>query len=720
MVKPLIFLICLSFSSFVAAQDTLTLVTYNALRFSSDNTARAEYFRTVFDYIKPDIILLNELESEGGLNTMLALAFNYNNQEFSRGSLPSRSGLKSGLIYRNSAADLIVEKFIPTELRHINGYTLSLKKAHGNVPLITFFTGHLKAGDSEDEAEQRWREISELARYIDDKDDDYHYVVSGDFNIYGPSEKAYLLLRDSLQVNLVDPLWDSQKPWERNKSSFVNIYTQSTRTQYLPDGGATGGLDDRFDYLLFSHQFFSNPDIKILDDSYQPVGNDGQHFNQALTDGANNAVPENIAAALYGASDHLPVVTKLIYTSKTSTSPVAFAGTDMVAEPNDEITLDGSGSYDSNGIIVDYLWAKSSGPVLIFNDSTLENPTFSVPDVKKTTVWTFKLKVTDNDGETGTDFVNIKVNYSGPVSIADVQTSTLTGFGEDCYPSPRAGEILEVAGIVTGIVPGEEFPKFFIQDTLNSEWGGLFVYGESNFITPSVGDEVLLKGLVSEYYGLTELKNIQNIDIISTKNLSGAITIDVAHLQGACTVWGEALEGMLVQLVNVNVSRTANQYNEWRVKDWSGSCLVDDYLYEGEWPNPQLGESFVSIKGVVTYSFGEYRLLPRNENDFNEPVTAVFSDTPAEFLILNNYPNPFNPVTTVQFSLDKSTNLQLEIFDIRGRKVKTLLKEFIYSGIHEAVWRGRDDNENILPAGIYFARLKTSERAQNHKMIFLK
>ncbi|MEE8335106.1 MAG: endonuclease/exonuclease/phosphatase family protein [Candidatus Neomarinimicrobiota bacterium] len=694
-------------------------MTYNLLRFSGENTVRAEHFRTVFDYIKPDIVLLNELESEEGLNTLLDIAFNHTSPGFSRGNLPAGGGLKSGLIYRNSVIDLIEENFIPTELRHINGYTLSLKQAHVNVPEITIFTGHLKAGNSENEAEQRWREISALKRHVENKYTGNHYIVSGDFNIYGPHEKAYLLLKDSMLVDLVDPLWDSLRPWSRNESSFAEFYTQSTRTQSLPDGGASGGLDDRFDYLLFSNRFFSNADIKMLKESYTSLGNDGRHFNLALIDGANGVVPDSIAAALYAASDHLPVVAKLVYTSKTSTSPVADAGMDQIAESSDNIILDGSNSYDPNGNIVKYLWALAAGPSITFSDSTSEKAVLILPEVKKTTLWTFKLTVTDNDGETGIDFVDVKINYKGPVSITDIQTSYDIGYGEDCYPSPRAGEIIEVGGIVTAVRPDKKSPHFFIQDASDTEWAGLFVYVDEGFTAPAVGDEVLLRGLVSEYFGLTEIKDIRSFDVISKKNLSEVITINAGLLQGSCSTWGEALEGMLVQVVNVSVSRTSNQYNEWEIQDWSGSCLVDDYLFEGEWPAPQLGENF-SIKGVVTYSFGEYRILPRNMDDFNEPLTAVSSGPPREFFILNNYPNPFNPLTTVQYSVDKPRPVILEIFDINGRKVNTLINGYVEMGSHEVIWRGRDVNGSILPAGLYFARLSMEGKVQNHKMILLK
>jgi hypothetical protein len=72
----------------------------------------------------------------------------------------------------------------------------------------------------------------------------------------------------------------------------------------LGDGGSTGGMDDRFDFILVSAPMVE----KVESGSYMAYGNDGNHFNQDINSGSNSAVSAEIANALHAASDHLPVV----------------------------------------------------------------------------------------------------------------------------------------------------------------------------------------------------------------------------------------------------------------------------------------------------------------------------------------------------------------------------------------------------------------------------
>jgi endonuclease/exonuclease/phosphatase family metal-dependent hydrolase len=700
------------------AQDTLTVMTYNLLHFSGGES-RVQYFKTIFDYVQPDLILLNELEDESGLQHLLDKALNTSGTEFAAAPLPSSQYMKNGLIYRKDAFSLVDHVFISTYLRAISGYTLALNHAHQNVPSFSIFTMHLKASDGTTNADQRWEEARRLADYIDQQGSDFQYIVGGDFNLYGPDEKAYKLLTDSMNIDLVDPVGY----WQRNDGTFADKYTQSTRDGYLSDGGSTGGLDDRFDFLLFSHQFIStNPDLRYLEGSYQSVGNDGQHFNQSINNGNNLIVPDNIADALYYASDHLPVIAKIIYTTKTTTSPVAYAGADQTASIGSVVTLSADQSYDPNGTIVSYLWEQTAGPAVSLSGASSSQATFTVPEVQRTTTWTFKLTVTDNDGETGMDYVNVTVPITGAIDLSEIQYTTDPGIGNDCFPSPLAGQVVEVEGVVTGVRPNPDYPNFFIQDPERQSWGGLYVYVTKGYPAPQRGDRLSLKGNLSEYYGLTELKNIQSSEVLATDQLVEPVTITASTLAGGCTSWGEPLEGMLVRLIQVDVTVPSNQYGEWQVSDWSGTCMVDDYLYSGDWPTPSVGEHFTSLKGVVTYSYGEYKILPRDTNDFHlNDSLAVVPDIPQNFKILSNYPNPFNPVTTIEFQLDRTTTGELVIYDLSGRRLVQLWNGPINRGIMNQVqWTGRDGEGNLLPGGIYFARLKAGSIILNRKMVLLK
>jgi len=700
--------------SFLYSQDTLTIMNYNVLRFNGNTTVRAKHIKSVVDFVKPDIVILEEIEHQSGIDLLLTDVFNVDSTNFMGGPLPSTQWMKNGIIYNQSKLDLTSHKFVSTVLRDISGYTLSIKNAHSNVSPFTIFGAHLKASDTQDDSDQRWLEAKELYKYISQMDSNYHYIMAGDFNVYGSDEPAYKLLVDSMSVDLEDPIGH----WVRNESAHVEKFTQSTRTSQLNDGGASGGLDDRFDFILFSDHFTSkDPDMKYLEGSYKVIGNDGNHFNQSIVDGGNSVVPDSIAEAIYLASDHYPVVAKVVFTSKSSTSPVAHAGGDMMAAIGDTITLDGAKSYDPNGSIISYNWNQSSGPAVIIQDSTATRASFIIPKVNRTSNFIFQLKVIDNDGETSTDHVKITVEIKGGYTPYDIQFTKEIGVGEDCYPSEFEGQNVEVTGVVTAVRPDQDYPNFFFQDPNKKEWAGMFIYIDKGYSAPSVGDLVILKGDIAEYYGMTEMKNISSTTILSSGNEIEPVKLNAALISGSCSEWAEKYEGMLVRLVDVLVSQTADENGHWIVSDITGSVIIDSYLYVGDFPKPELRTHYTSITGIVHYTYGEYKLMPRNSNDFNAPFAAV-KEIPENFEMMINYPNPFNPTTIIEFSIKESNFVQLDVIDIHGRNVATLISGIPLS--KKLIWNGKNDLGQMVPAGIYFARLKTSSTVMTQKMILLK
>jgi len=99
-------------------------------------------------------------------------------------------------------------------------------------------------------------------------------------------------------------------PGNWNQSTYSEYHTQSTRTRAIGDGGATGGLDDRFDMILNSTGITQEGKIKYIPGSFVAVGNDGNHYNDSINQRPNTSVPDSIADALYYTSDHLPVYAK--------------------------------------------------------------------------------------------------------------------------------------------------------------------------------------------------------------------------------------------------------------------------------------------------------------------------------------------------------------------------------------------------------------------------
>jgi hypothetical protein len=87
---------------------------------------------------------------------------------------------------------------------------------------------------------------------------------------------------------------------------------------------------------------------------------------------------------------------------------------------------------------------------------------------------------------------------------------------------------------------------------------------------------------------------------------------------------------------------------------------------------------------------------------------------------LTNYPNPFNPTTTIEFSIQNDNNVELSIFNIKGQKVKTLINEELQKGKHTAIWSSFDDNNKPVSSGIYLYKIKVGKQELVKRMLLLK
>ena len=85
-----------------------------------------------------------------------------------------------------------------------------------------------------------------------------------------------------------------------------------------------------------------------------------------------------------------------------------------------------------------------------------------------------------------------------------------------------------------------------------------------------------------------------------------------------------------------------------------------------------------------------------------------------------NYPNPFNPITNIQYDLPAAINVKIDIYDIRGRKVKSLLNQHQEAGFKSIQWNALNDLGERLGSGMYFYRIETSDFNKTKKMILLK
>jgi hypothetical protein len=96
---------------------------------------------------------------------------------------------------------------------------------------------------------------------------------------------------------------------------------------------------------------------------------------------------------------------------------------------------------------------------------------------------------------------------------------------------------------------------------------------------------------------------------------------------------------------------------------------------------------------------------------------------PRAFHLSQNFPNPFNPSTTIEYEIPDGSNsipVALSIYDIRGRLIRTLVREETSPGQYQVHWDGRDDRAQAVSSGVYLYRLGAGERVESRKMILLK
>jgi hypothetical protein len=116
----------------------------------------------------------------------------------------------------------------------------------------------------------------------------------------------------------------------------------------------------------------------------------------------------------------------------------------------------------------------------------------------------------------------------------------------------------------------------------------------------------------------------------------------------------------------------------------------------------------VIVTGLVDYSYSQYKIQPRNDEDICSPGEAGIGDRPKPSrLALSVRPNPMLDGGTVRFALPSAGNVDLKIYNVKGEVVKALAGGRIDAGEYTMAWDGTNARGNRVSSGIYFLRLET-------------
>jgi len=334
--KTVLAVLLLAMASDSTAQDTLRMMTYNILNFSGSSSDRIDELRMIMRNVQPDLVVNQEVIDQAAVNNILAQVFRQMDPDWEAASFVNGPDTDNACFYLSSRLTLVSQRQIATPLRDFSEYVFSNAAMGGEQ--FRMYSGHLKASSGSDNEQRRLAEAEVLRGELDDLPAGSMFMFCGDFNLYSSFEPAYQLLLglgDNPNGRLLDPI---NRPGAWNNSvSFAEIHTQSPRTASF-GGGATGGMDDRFDFILASAAWMDTIGSYVIPSTYHAVGNDGLHFNQAINDGTNQAVPDSVADALHDCADHLPVAVDVVLRSSgtpvSPTVPIVVSPVLMHCYPN--------------------------------------------------------------------------------------------------------------------------------------------------------------------------------------------------------------------------------------------------------------------------------------------------------------------------------------------------------------------------------------------------
>jgi endonuclease/exonuclease/phosphatase family metal-dependent hydrolase len=658
-------------------------MSYNILNYpGSTSSVRNPYFRTVISSVDPDIIVVQEILSQDGVNEYLNQVLNYNSSEYAAGIFIDGYDTDNAIFYKSDSFTFLANNPISTALRDINEFILS---ENNTGDTLRIYSLHLKAGSSSSDKQKRFEEVLNLRNVTDNLPVNANYIVCGDFNIYSSNETSYQeLLNQSISGYFID-LFDLPGTW--NDPDYAKYHTQSPRVRQF-QGGATGGMDDRFDMILMSQAVMDSGKIYYLPESFINYGNDGNHYNDSINRMPNTAVSQSIANAIHNASDHLPIFVDLVFEDQISNTiqlSVSISdGWNFVSVPG----------MNPNGMNVNDWWSDLTGTVYEFT------PGFGYSGLTITTTGEgYWMK---NDGTTVYNYPTIEIVTHEPISAAsgwnmfggyenEVAVTAITtnppgrlilpiykyippnGYATASTLKPGYGYWINTSSACDIIIPdgaliknNEEEKKYFKDD-----WGRI-VFTDADgkkYTLYSVTEEIDLKR-----YELPPLPPQGMFDIrfasgrIAENIISSMQTIEMRGVKYPLTLRAENMD-IIIQDI------TGHELNAI-LKDGEDLIITNSFISKLK----VSGESIVK-----------------------------------EYELEQNYPNPFNPSTTINFSIPKTTEVTLTVYNTLGQKVIELVNEQLETGYYSFNWEAGD-----AASGIYIYQLKAGEFIQSKKMILIK
>ncbi len=352
--------------------------------------------------------------------------------------------------------------------------------------------------------------------------------------------------------------------------------------------------------------------------------------------------------------------------------------------------------------------------------------------VEGTNVW-YYVEGEDDLEQTATNPGDIESNLYGYWATDDLSIYNVQYTPFSSGNSPYANNLVTLRGVITcDSANYDTYEGYFMQTNgEDGDYSGIcFSMPAEGGYYGSYGDLVEVTGTVDEtgaewgfkWAGNTKLIDVVDVTRIYGGNVESIYSTDVATVNANL----EAYESVVVEFTDIEIT-ALNSY-DWSFTDASGDgefLLDDDMAYDQDlldwFDGLEVGATVDYVRGIVTYSFGSWKLEVRSmadigENSVNEDAQA----RPLEFALNPVYPNPFNPTTHISYTLPENNSIQLIVYNSLGQMVRTLVNGTQKAGHHTAYWDGMADNGRQVASGIYFLRLVSGQQRQVQKMVLTK
>jgi hypothetical protein len=184
----------------------------------------------------------------------------------------------------------------------------------------------------------------------------------------------------------------------------------------------------------------------------------------------------------------------------------------------------------------------------------------------------------------------------------------------------------------------------------------------------------------------------------------------------------ELYQSRLMRLDNVHYASPSGNYaaqTSYDLLDATGTIVMRTQFSDADYIGTPMHQGNFNVYVIVTQYNATTQVTPRMLSDFNPVANDDNVLTPMQIELIGNYPNPFNPETTIRFKMEKSAPAEVIIYNDKGQIVKTF-STIATQGINSVVWDGKDNNGHPVASGVYLFRLKSGSYSSTKKMVLMK